>query len=263
MFIFLPPSEGKRSPKENPVAKPVNLAELSFPSLSPARRRIAEQLIIDSTPPGAEKVFAKLGPKAKLDLADNLNLLTAPGAAAIDIYDGVLYQAAGFQQLKTELEPAKLNQVVVFSALWGPVFALDKITKYKLPMSISLTTIGRLGSYWKKNLPSDLFALDEVLIDCRSSDYAAVWSPQKHPNYASVKVFTDVSGKLKPISHNAKYTRGLITGILLRNTETLRDLADVNRVLQGQVGSLFKSVELFKAKPTDKTTASQHFVVVV
>lgn len=263
MFILLPPSEGKRSPEANPVAKQVDLEDLSFPALGPARRRIVDQLIFDSTPPQAETVFTKLGPKAKLDLADNLNLFTAPAAAAVDVYDGVLYQAAGFQQLKKDLKPAQLNQVVVFSALWGPVFALDAITKYKLPMSTSLTTIGRLGTYWKKHLSGDLFAQDEVLIDCRSSDYQAAWMPGQHPNYASVKVFTDVCGKLKPISHNAKHTRGLITGILLRSTKTLRDLADVNQVLQDHVGTLFKSVELIKAKPTDKTTAAQHFVVVI
>ncbi len=51
-------------------------------------------------------------------------------------------------------------------------------------------------------------------MDCRSSTYAAAWTPPP-PQTVAVNVFTEVNGVRKVVSHFAKHTRGELARHLL------------------------------------------------
>ena len=54
----------------------------------------------------------------------------------------------------------------------------------------------------------------QLLVDCRSSTYAAAWAPPAAQT-VSVNVLTEVNGVRKVVSHFAKHTRGELARHLL------------------------------------------------
>ncbi|MCC2661323.1 MAG: hypothetical protein K0R37_2097, partial [Arthrobacter sp.] len=87
---------------------------------------------------------------------------------------------------------------------------------YRLSMSASLPDVGRLASFWKPQLTDALAAATagQLLVDCRSSTYAAAWTPPP-ASTVTVNVFTEVNGVRKVVSHFAKHTRGELARHLL------------------------------------------------
>jgi cytoplasmic iron level regulating protein YaaA (DUF328/UPF0246 family) len=83
-------------------------------------------------------------------------------------------------------------------------------------MGTALADVGRLASFWKPQLAEALTeaASGHLLVDCRSSTYAAAWAPPPAQT-VSVNVFTDVNGVRKVVSHFAKHTRGELARHLL------------------------------------------------
>jgi len=83
-------------------------------------------------------------------------------------------------------------------------------------MGTALPDVGRLASFWKPQLNVALAAATagELLVDCRSSTYAAAWTPPP-PQTVAVNVFTEVNGARKVVSHFAKHTRGELARHLL------------------------------------------------
>ena len=83
-------------------------------------------------------------------------------------------------------------------------------------MSTALPDVGRLASFWKPQLTDALGAAadGQLLVDCRSSTYAAAWTPPASHTVA-VNVFTEVNGVRKVVSHFAKHTRGELARHLL------------------------------------------------
>jgi cytoplasmic iron level regulating protein YaaA (DUF328/UPF0246 family) len=83
-------------------------------------------------------------------------------------------------------------------------------------MATALPDVGRLASFWKPQLNAALAATVEghLLVDCRSSTYAAAWTPPA-PQTVAVHVFSEVNGVRKVVSHFAKHTRGELARHLL------------------------------------------------
>jgi cytoplasmic iron level regulating protein YaaA (DUF328/UPF0246 family) len=83
-------------------------------------------------------------------------------------------------------------------------------------MGTALPDVGRLASFWKPQLSEALTAAasGHLLVDCRSSTYAAAWAPPPAQT-VSVNVFTEVNGVRKVVSHFAKHTRGELVRHLL------------------------------------------------
>ena len=83
-------------------------------------------------------------------------------------------------------------------------------------MGTALPDVGRLAGFWKPKLNEALTAATagELLVDCRSSTYAAAWTPPPEQTVA-VNVFTEVGGVRKVVSHFAKHTRGELARHLL------------------------------------------------
>ncbi|WP_186759466.1 YaaA family protein [Arthrobacter alpinus] len=212
MLILLPPSEGKTPAGSG---APVDLNGLHFPELTAARQSVAQALAAVSA---HEDALARLGVGASLakEVHRNTLLDLEPAAPAHTIYTGVLYDALGYNTLTPTQKRKADDAVVVVSGLWGAVGFADRIPAYRLSMSVGLPGLGKLASYWKPRLAEALaaHAAGHLLVDCRSSTYAAAWVPDPGRTVA-VNVFTERDGTRKVVSHFAKHTRGELARHLL------------------------------------------------
>lgn len=212
MLILLPPSEGK-TPAVRGSA--VDWPSLSFPELNAYRAKVLESL---GTVSAHEDALALLGvgPSLKDDVERNTRLHAEPAAPAHRIYSGVLYDALGYTSLTPAQRRKADESVLVVSALWGAIRFGDQVPAYRLSMGTALPDVGRLATFWKPQLSEALteVASGHLLVDCRSSTYAAAWTPPPAQTVA-VNVFTEVNGVRKVVSHFAKHTRGELARHLL------------------------------------------------
>lgn len=212
MRILLPPSEGKTPAISG---SGVNLIEMNFTSLNPAREQVIAALAEVSAHPEA---LTRLGVGASLsqEVARNTRLLDEPAAPAHKIYSGVLYDALGYSAMTPAARSKADEAVLVISGLWGAVRFADSIPAYRLSMSTTLGNLGRLAAFWKPQLTAALapHVQGHLLVDCRSSMYAAAWTPNVG-NTVSINVFQERNGTRKVVSHFAKHTRGELARHLL------------------------------------------------
>lgn len=218
MLVLLPPSEGKAPPPAR--GRPVAPAELSFPALTPLRERLLDALAATSARPDAASLLG-VGPSLVPELERNTRLRTLPARPALEVYTGVLYDALGWATLSPGARRRAGTRVVVVSALWGAVRPRDRIPPYRLSMDVDLPGIGPLARAWREVLDVELAAAAGpagVVVDCRSSTYAAAWTPG--PSLAArtvtVRVLREApTGARSVVSHMAKHTRGEVTRHLL------------------------------------------------
>jgi cytoplasmic iron level regulating protein YaaA (DUF328/UPF0246 family) len=212
VLILLPPSEGKTPATCGDAVDP---GTLSFPGLNTYRAKVLEAL---GTVSAHQDALALLGVGASLqaDVERNTRLHAEPAAPAHQVYSGVLYDALNYRSLTPAQRRKADASVLVISALWGAIRFTDRVPAYRLSMATALPDVGRLASFWKPQLTEALAAetAGELLVDCRSSTYAAAWAPPPAQT-VSVNVFTEVNGARKVVSHFAKHTRGELARHLL------------------------------------------------
>lgn len=219
MLILLPPSEGKTAPRRG---KPLDLASLSAPSLTVARSRALQSLVRLCRADAADAA-ATLGlGSSQLDLvARNAALDSAPTARADAIYTGVLYDALDFATLSTAARRRATSRVAVTSALFGLVRPGDRIPAYRLSGDAALPDVGPVAGLWRDALgPAVTDGMGRgLLVDLRSSAYAAFWRPTKDlaPRVATVRVLHESGGKRTVVSHFNKATKGRIVRALLED----------------------------------------------
>lgn len=212
MLILLPPSEGKSAAVTGP---PVDLSQLHFPGLNHSRGQVLAALAAASSHEDALGLL-KVGASLLHEVQRNTMLADAPAAPAHTIYSGVLYDALGYRTM-TPVQRRKADAtVVVISALWGAIRFADPIPAYRLSMTVDLPGTGRLAQFWRPRLAEalDLHSRGSLIVDCRSSSYAAAWAAPVECTVA-VNVFQDRVGKRTVVSHFAKHTRGELARHLL------------------------------------------------
>jgi cytoplasmic iron level regulating protein YaaA (DUF328/UPF0246 family) len=204
MLLLLPPSEGKADP---PAGPPADLDALAFaPILGPIRERI-----VRAVDPG---------------------LRDAPSAPAGAVYSGVLFARLDLATIDAAADPAR--EVLISSGLWGVVRPADRIPVYKLPIATRIPRLRKtLPALWKPAIAKALKprdTADDLVVDCRSGGYAAVWHPT-HATHLHIRPLrVNADGSRQPISHNAKAARGDVARALLlapAAPRTPRDVADI------------------------------------
>lgn len=202
MLILLPPSESKTGRARG---RAMVHERLSFPELAPTRRAVAEALAQVSSRPDAAAALG-VSPNLTEEIARNLVLHTAPALPAAQVYSGVLYDALSYSTLDPAAKRRANRWLLVVSALYGAVRPTDAIAPYRLSMAVTLPGLGALASAWRPVLSSVLpdAAGRGLVVDCRSSTYAAAWTPRG--DLADRWVQVTVPGA----THMAKHTRGLV-----------------------------------------------------
>ena len=177
MLIVVPPSESKRPPASS--GPPVALEALSFPTLLPTRRRIADALILTSA---HEDAFRRLGvrPTIAPEVARNTLLFELPAIPVLDVYTGPLHEGLDASRLSPAAAARAERSLVVASALWGALRPADRIPPYRLHVCGSLIGLDRLDATWREVLPdalADAAGADGVIVDFRSPGYQAAGRP--------------------------------------------------------------------------------------
>lgn len=182
----------------------MTLDALSSPQLNPLREQAIQAL---SEVCSREDVASVLKVSANLtdEIARNVRLRTAPALPAGDLYSGVLYDALDLHSLDTAARRRANRWIAVQSALYGVLRLTDRVAPYRLSMGVNLPGLGPLAGFWRPALETVMPSLARgVIVDCRSSTYAAAWTPSG--DLADRWVQVNVLGA----THMAKHTRGLV-----------------------------------------------------
>jgi cytoplasmic iron level regulating protein YaaA (DUF328/UPF0246 family) len=216
LLILLPPSEGKA---DRGTGRPVNLDGLSLPELRDARATVLDALadLCVRDEHGAIERLG-LGPSQADEVRRNATLRSARTLPAARLYTGVLYEAMDLGSLSSAQYTWLKRSVVIFSGLWGAVRLGDRIPPYRCGMGSRLPGLGGLGAYWKPVLDGPLAGLagNGVVLDLRSSAYAAAWTPSGPlaRRTVAVRVLHErtVNGQAvrSVVSHFNKATKGRI-----------------------------------------------------
>jgi cytoplasmic iron level regulating protein YaaA (DUF328/UPF0246 family) len=219
VLILLPPSEGKAAPRRG---KPLDLATLSSPVLTATRTTLLEALVSlcrEDADKAAEVLG--LGPGQRDLVQRNADLGTAPTARADAIYTGVLYDALDVATLSPAARRRATSRLAVTSSLFGIVRPGDRIPAYRLSGDAVLPGVGSVAGAWREVLGEAITdgMRGGLLVDLRSSTYAAFWRPTKDVSrrVATVRVLHESGGRRTVVSHFNKATKGRIVRALLED----------------------------------------------
>jgi cytoplasmic iron level regulating protein YaaA (DUF328/UPF0246 family) len=240
VLVLLPPSEGKASSGRG---APLKLESLSLPGLTEAREAVLGELVeLCAGDEGKAREVLGLSEGLRGEVGKNTELRTAGARPAGEIYTGVLYDALELSSLDAAAKKRAARQLLVFSGLWGAVGVADRIPSYRCSMGVKLPGLGALGAHWRTPMAAALpeAAGGGLVLDLRSSAYAAAWKPKGEVagRTASVRVLHAPTRKV--VSHFNKATKGRIVRSLLSAgiapagpaelVEALRDLGYVVEV---------------------------------
>ncbi|MFF2039096.1 peroxide stress protein YaaA [Kitasatospora sp. NPDC058170] len=221
MLVLLPPSEGKAASGDG---TPVALDGLSLPGLTAARAQVLDALV--GLCRGDEEAAAGvlgLSPGLRGEVARNAGLPTAGALPAGEVYTGVLFDNLGLATLDEAAYDRAERSLLVFSGLWGAVRIGDRIPPYRCSMGVKLPGPGALGAFWRSTMASVLPEVaDGLVLDLRSSAYAAAWRPAGEvvSRTATVRVLQERDGKRSVVSHFNKATKGrLVRDLLVAGAE--------------------------------------------
>lgn len=212
MLILLPPSETKRDGGDGP---PLDLAALSFPELTRARRQALTAVRALSRNLAAATGMLRLGPSIATEAARNRVVTTSPTLPAIDRYDGVLFEELDAASLPPSARAFAARHLAIASALFGLTGALDPIPAYRLSHDSRLpgTTLGRI---WRPAIMATLAAQHGLLLDLRSEGYAALGPAPDRADSVRLRVVSeDAAGRKRALSHVNKKGKGAFTRRLL------------------------------------------------
>nr|WP_275578443.1 peroxide stress protein YaaA [Yimella sp. NH-Cas1] len=218
---MLPPSESKTPRSRGGAYRP---EAMSFPELVDAREAVIARAGELSESDTAATVLG-VSPNLTEEIARNTRLRSAPAVPVAALYTGVLYDALDLPSLDAAALRRANRWLVVQSALFGALRMKDKVPPYRLSMAVNLPGVGPLASFWKPLLdePMTSAAGKGLIVDCRSSTYAAAWTPSGDLAARWVQI------KVPGATHMAKHTRGLVAraicelGLDPRRPEQLAD----------------------------------------
>ncbi len=145
----------------------------------------------------------------------------ATAGAAIGVYTGVLYGALNWSTLSTAAQKRGAESIVIISAKYGAIAPLDLIAPYKEKID---------SAAMRDPITKKLDSMNaELIVDCRSSTYQNVWTPPAS-KCVEIKVFAQVDGVKKVITHMSKKTRGEVARLILLSKtvpKTPKDLFDI------------------------------------
>jgi cytoplasmic iron level regulating protein YaaA (DUF328/UPF0246 family) len=224
VLLLLPPSETK---VQGGTGRSLLLGSLRFRELTRQRSQVLSALVDLSADPEAAIAALKLGPRGHGEVAINRAVRRSPTLPAIDRYTGVLYDALDAASLSERARAFAAEHLVIQSALFGPVGALDPVPGYRLSHSSKLPGL-RLASLWAEPAGAALRAVGGLVIDLRSEGYADL-GPVRAPErttYVRV-VAVDGSGRRRALNHFNKKTKGLFARAILENAHDFGDIEEV------------------------------------
>jgi hypothetical protein len=235
VHLLLPPSEGKTSGGRG---RPLNRRAPGAGPLADARAKTLAAL--GTLVGGADSDAAAallLPPGVVADaLAANRAVLESPTAPALRRYAGVVYDGVDFDTLGSTEQRVAARATLIFSGLFGVVRGGDPVPEYRVPAKAVLPGLGVAAAFWRPVLAEALPPLLRrgLVVDLRSSDYAAMWRPD--PTLADrvvgIRILSPVPrGGHAVISYNSKYAKGRLARALVRRQARGEDIRTVDDVV--------------------------------
>ncbi|MCC4909670.1 YaaA family protein [Microbacterium sp. cx-59] len=228
MLLLLPPSETKRP---GGTGAPWAAGRLALPALDARRAQARDALVALSADPEVAARVLKLGPKQRGEIEVNAALRGAPTMPAVDRYTGVLYDALSAPTRGAEARRWLGDHVLIHSAPFGPVGALDPLPAYRLGASASVPGLPPLRRLWADAVTA---ALAEVgppfIVDLRSEAYVGLGPVPPGVPSVFVRVVADgPGGTTRALNHFNKHAKGAL----------VRELAD-EQPAPGSLGELLE-----------------------
>lgn len=217
MLLLLPPSETKRA---GGSGSPLDVAALALPDLVPQRVAVVDALVALSEDADTAARVLKLSERQRGEIAVNAALRESPTMPAVDRYTGVLYDALEAASLSGPARRWLGRHVLIHSAPFGPVGALDPLPAYRLAAGTSLPGIPPLRRHWSAPTSAAFGATFggeqlEFVLDLRSEAYAALGPIPSGVAHAYLRVVTDGSdGTVRALNHFNKHAKGALVRAL-------------------------------------------------
>jgi hypothetical protein len=233
VHLLLPPSEGKaRGGRGRPLRD-----RLGDDPLGEARRRTIDALLdlVGGDPGAAAAALLLPAGMAAVALATDADVLDARTMPALRRYAGVVYDGLALDTLTAAEQRLALRSTFVFSGLFGVVRGDEPIPDYRVPAKAVLPGIGVAGTFWRPILTEVLATTLRrgLVVDLRSSDYAAMWRPNRADadRVLAVRVLSPTPrGGHAVISYTSKLAKGRVAAALVRRRAAGRPVASVDDV---------------------------------
>jgi uncharacterized protein len=223
VLILLPPSEGKAAPRRGAPLRPETWPD----ALAQPRGRVVD--VLERLCRGdLDIAMATLGvgPTQADEVRRNALLREVPTAPAERIYTGVLYDALGLGSLDAPAHRRALARLAIVSSVYGLVRPRERIAPYRLGGGVTLPGLGGVAAHWRGALDPVVrdLAGGGLVVDLRSSTYAAFWRPAADlaPRVVTVRVLHEVDGRRQIVSHFNKATKGRLVRALLEDGRDAR-----------------------------------------
>ena len=228
MLVLLPPSETKAPGGDGP---PLDLGSLTAAAvLTDVRVELVEALVklADDIPASRRALGLSAGQDE--EIARNAALWTGPTLPALLRYTGVLYDALDVRSMTRAQRARASARLAVGSALFGLLAADDPVPAYRLSATSALPGVPSLRTLWRPLLPPALEAVDDLVVDLRSSAYAALAPVRGAVTVRVVSAHAD--GSRTVVSHAGKATKGRLARLLATTTADPGDAARLGTVLR-------------------------------
>jgi len=224
MRLLLPPSETKRDGGDG---APLDLSALSGSELTPLRNVLVDRVVALAAEPASMMRALKLGPRLTPEVERNRRLWGSPTMPAIDRYTGVLFDALEASTLSETSRGFAAETVVVHSALFGFVGALDPIPAYRLSHDSRLPGIS-LRRHWQSALAAQLASHRGLIVDLRSEGYADLGRAPVGDDSVFVRVVSiGADGRRRALNHFNKQAKGRLARAILTSQPDLRSVPDL------------------------------------
>jgi cytoplasmic iron level regulating protein YaaA (DUF328/UPF0246 family) len=239
MLILLPPSETKRDGGEGaPLEQLLAESALAFPQLNVIRKRVVAATVSLARKPKVCAEVLKLSPKQMGEVDRNKAVKTSPTMPAIDRYTGVLYDGLAAMNLDESARNFLGDNVMIQSALLGPVRALEPIPAYRLSFDSKLPALaaGSLKKAWaeagSKALAKKLKVEPRLVLDLRSEGYSALAPLAPAENTVYLRVVTKgENGQLRALNHFNKKGKGEFVRALAKDAEKTSGISSVEELI--------------------------------
>jgi len=204
MTILFAPSEGKKLGGSLP---PINKSAFCFPELYARRIEVVKRYdtyVENGTIENLKKFFGIKDEKAIEDY--RTDIFMQPTMKAVERYDGVAYDYLDYGNLSPEAQHYIDEHLIIFSNLFGPICAKDRIPAYKLKQGEDIDGFAP-EKFYKEHFSEALDAYLEThtpIIDLRAGFYEKFYKI-KAP-YITMKFLKNG----KSVSHWAKAYRGIV-----------------------------------------------------
>jgi cytoplasmic iron level regulating protein YaaA (DUF328/UPF0246 family) len=228
LAILLPPSETKYAGGGGP---PLRLDALGFDAeLGTVRKQLVDAVTTLSADVPAARAALGLSDRQDDLVALNAALWSSPTVPAIRRYTGVLYDALGYRSLTPAARGRADASLFVSSARFGLVGAADPVPAYRLSAGSALPGLPTLAALWKPSLAPVLGGLAGLVLDLRSTSYAALAPVPSAVTVRVLSLFPD--GSRKVVSHFSKHHKGVLARALVQSRAAIGDVPSLLRAIR-------------------------------